>query len=228
MKHHGKARTAAAKLLTLTVACVVIAAGIAGWIWPGGPVLPSIMGGIGLVFVGFILWFFRDPHPNVPPGPGLIVAPAHGLVDVVDLTAWPGPGGGTCHRVSIFLSVFDIHVQQAPIAGTIESVRHTPGLFLNALKTESAAHNENVLILVTSAENPAITMGVRLIAGLIARRIIPWISHGERVDRGERISLIQFGSRVDLYLPLNVQPQVTVGQRVVGGETILGRFPTTS
>ena len=181
---------------------------------------------VALVFTGFVLWFFRDPNPAVPLEPGIVVSPAHGLVDVVDQTDWPNRPGQRCQRLSIFLSVFDIHVQQAPVAGLVDSVQHTPGLFLNALKTESAAKNENFLVYFTAKDSAKNTVAVRLIAGLIARRILPWVKAGEHVERGERISLIQFGSRVDLYLPLSAELQVKVGHRVNGGESVVARFPS--
>ena len=112
-------------------------------------------------------------------------------------------------------------MQQAPIAGKVTYLKHTSGLFLNAMKTDSATHNENVLIGFVPAENPAEKIGVRLIAGLIARRIIPWVRFGDEIAAGERISLIQFGSRADLYLPLHYNIRTKIGDKVVGGETIV-------
>ena len=172
----------------------------------------------------FILYFFRDPNPETPTDPGLVVAPGHGKVDVIDETMELEVMNGACKRVSIFLSVFDIHVQRSPFAGKTCLVKHTPGQFLSALKTESATHNENVLIgLKTTGPNPQ-KIGVRLIAGLIARRIIPWVQLNDDVQRGERMSLIQFGSRVDLYLPLDAQVLVILGQRVIVGKTVIARL----
>jgi phosphatidylserine decarboxylase len=121
----------------------------------------------------------------------------------------------------MFLSIFDVHVQYAPVAGRVVLLRHTAGQFLNAIKAESAAHNENVLIGYESGEQPGEKVGVRLIAGLIARRIVPWVAEGDVVARGERASLIQFGSRCDLYLPLSAQIAVKIGDHVRGGETVV-------
>jgi len=119
------------------------------------------------------------------------------------------------------LNVFNVHVQQAPVGGKVIFLKHTSGLFLNAMKTDSATHNENVLIGFSPSENTIEKIGVRLIAGLIARRIIPWVNVNDEVAAGERISLIQFGSRVDLYLPLDYKIRASIGDKVVGGETIM-------
>jgi phosphatidylserine decarboxylase len=117
--------------------------------------------------------------------------------------------------------VFDVHVQNAPTAGRIVHLQHTPGQFLNAMNRESALRNENVLLGLESGERPGERLGIRLIAGVIARRIVPWVGVGDEVARGERLSLIQFGSRVELYFPLNYQVRVVVGNRVRGGETVV-------
>jgi phosphatidylserine decarboxylase len=129
--------------------------------------------------------------------------------------------GGPCHRISIFLSVIDIHVQNAPVSGRIVSVTHTAGKFINAMEADSAIHNENVLIGFDSSETPGEKIGLRLIAGVLARRIIPFVKAGEEVTRGQRISLIQFGSRCDLYLPMSYNVKVRLGDKVVGGETVM-------
>ena len=126
--------------------------------------------------------------------------------------------GGQCRRVSIFLSVFDVHVQNAPVAGKLTFYKYKTGKFLNALKTESATANENALLGIDAG---GMKIGVRLIAGLIARRIVPFAVQGETLKRGERISLIQFGSRTDLYLPMSAQIKIKLGDRAVGGETIM-------
>ena len=149
-----------------------------------------------------------------------MVSPGHGKVDVIDEVDEPVFMGGRCKRISTFLSVINVHVQNTPVGGTVKYVKHTPGKFLNAMGTESATENENVLIGFESGEG-GVKIGVRLIAGLIARRIIPWVSEGEEVARGERMSLIQFGSRVDVYLPLSASIKVKLGDKVVGGESVL-------
>jgi len=179
------------------------------------------LGALWLLFAAFTLCFFRDPTPTVPQDAGAIVAPAHGRVDLIDEVDEPEVMNGRCRRISIFLSVFDVHVQNAPVAGEIASVKHQSGQFLSALKTESAKYNENVLIGIESLEQPGERMAVRQIAGLIARRIVPWVGAGDTIARGQRLGLIQFGSRCNLYLPLTAQIRVKPGDRVVGGETVV-------
>ena len=183
-----------------------------------------ILAGLCVAFLLFAGYFFRDPDAQVPPGSGLVVSPAHGTVDVIDEVEESTVMGGRCRRVSIFLSVFNVHVQQAPVAGTVTLVRHTPGQFLNALKLESAALNENVVVGFRSTEPDCGPVAIKLITGLIARRIIPWVREGDTVAKGERVSLIQFGSRVDLYLPMASRVTVALGDRVVGGETVMARM----
>jgi phosphatidylserine decarboxylase len=177
-----------------------------------------------VLLVGFTFYFFRDPDPLTPTGPNLVIAPGHGTVDVIDTTTETQFMGGECQRVSIFLSVFNVHVQNAPVTGRVAFFKHTPGQYLNAMRTDSAQFNENVLIGIESVETRGEKIGVRLIAGLIARRIIPWIAENDPVQRGERISLIQFGSRVDVYLPLRAKIKVQLGDKVVGGETVIASF----
>jgi phosphatidylserine decarboxylase len=230
MKHFGKAGLAARKFVNGALLCTFLAlAGIellravhqpgmthlrhAGYALLGGLIV------LAALFIGFTLYFFRDPEARVPAGAGLVVSPGHGTVDVIDELEEPAFMGGRCRRISTFLSVFNVHVQNTPVGGEVRLVRHTPGKFLNALAKESAAENENVLVGFAAADGRKV--GVRLIAGLIARRILPWVREGETVARGERMSLIQFGSRVDVYLPLDAAVQVKLGDKVVGGETVL-------
>jgi phosphatidylserine decarboxylase len=177
-----------------------------------------------VVFALFTFYFFRDPDAMVPTGKNLVITPGHGKVDAVDTTTEPDFMGGECQRISIFLSVIDIHVQNAPVTGRVAYFKHTPGQYLNALNADSAKFNENVLLGLESAEPAGEKIGVRLIAGLIARRIVPWVQQNDSVQRGERISLIQFGSRVDVYLSRNAKIKVKIGDRVVGGETVLAQF----
>jgi phosphatidylserine decarboxylase len=171
----------------------------------------------------FILYFFRDPSPKIPTDPGLYVCVGHGKVDQIEEITEPEFMQGPCHRVSIFLSVFNVHVQNAPVSGSVVFMKHRPGLFLNAMNPESAIRNENLLIGIESSEQPGQKVALRLISGLIARRIVPFIRPGETVQRGERIGLIQFGSRCDMYFPLSFKIQVRCGDHVKGGETIIAR-----
>jgi phosphatidylserine decarboxylase len=177
-----------------------------------------------VLFVAFTFYFFRDPDPLPPSGPGLVIAPGHGKVDTIDTTTEDEFMGGECQRISIFLSVFDVHVQNAPVTGRIAFFKHSPGQYLNAMRADCAKFNENVLIGIESVDPRDTKVGLRLIAGLIARRIVPFVAQNEPVQRGERISLIQFGSRVDVYLPKHARIKVRLGDRVVGGVSVLAAF----
>jgi phosphatidylserine decarboxylase len=228
MKYSGKARRAAFKLIILTF--------IVGFVVWGLMAVASVIGAIlsavaipallviWILFSIFTLYFFRDPTPEVPAGLDLVVSPAHGKVDAIDTVSEPLFMGGECQRISVFLSVFDIHVQNAPVAGKITFFKYSLGQFLNALKSESATHNENVLLGFEPTVPSGRKVGVRLIAGVIARRIVPFVQQNEEVVRGQRISLIQFGSRSDIYLPLGTKVSVKLGDHVIGGETILASF----
>ncbi len=224
MKHSGKASKAAGRILLLGFALFAVIGAILKVVGLATGVAAGIAGVPFVGFALFTLYFFRDPEARVPSGAGIVVAPAHGKVDIIDEIEEPKVMGGRCRRVSIFLSVFDVHVQQAPVAGRVTLVEHTPGKFLNAMKAESATENENVLIGFEPTDPKTRRIGVRLLTGLIARRIIPWARVDETVAKGERISLIQFGSRVDLYLPLEAVVAVRLGERAVGGETIMARM----
>ncbi|HVV71557.1 MAG TPA: phosphatidylserine decarboxylase [Verrucomicrobiae bacterium] len=188
------------------------------------PVIVTGSAIIWILFSLFTLYFFRDPDAQVPMGANLVLAPGHGKVDVIDTTTEALFMGGECQRVSIFLSVLDVHIQNAPVSGKVAFFKYTMGEFMNALKTECALHNENVLLGFESTEPAGQKIGVRLIAGVIARRIVPFVQQGEEVKRGDRISLIQFGSRADVYLPREAKIKVKLGDHVVGGETILAAF----
>jgi phosphatidylserine decarboxylase len=231
MKHTGIARRAAARIIFASLVGVLclscIAAALRG-LGHGSGAISTVclavilgLGALWMLFALFTVYFFRDPEPNPPPEPGLVVSPGHGTVDAVGQVTEPQFMGGPCHRISTFLSVIDIHVQNAPVAGNIAFFKHTPGQFLSALKAESAEHNENVLLGFASAETPGEKIGVRLIAGVLARRIVPFVQPGDDVRRGDRISLIQFGSRCDLYVPLHYKIKVKPGDKVVGSRTVM-------
>ena len=183
-----------------------------------------VLVGLWVLFTGFTLYFFRDPDPLVPTAASLVVSPGHGKVDAVDTVNEPEFMGGECRRISIFLSIISVHVQCAPVTGRVACFKHTPGRYLSALKAESARFNENVLIGLEAAEPRGEKIGVRLIAGVIARRIVPWVQENDVVQRGERNSLIQFGSRVDVYLPPRAKITVKPGDQVTGGETMIASF----
>ena len=235
MKHSGKARKAAFKLIlyslialvvvwvlgTCTAAVVAFIAALAVLLTP---VLITALIALWVLFTIFTIYFFRDPNPRVPAGTNLVLAPAHGKVDVVGMGTEPSFMGGECQRISIFLSVIDVHVQNAPVSGKVAWFKYSTGQFLNALKAESAVYNENVLLGFEASEPRGQKVGVRLIAGVIARRIVPFVQLGDVVVRGDRISLIQFGSRADVYLPHGAKIKVKVGDRVIGGQTVLAVF----
>lgn len=193
--------------------CLLLAylyAEMAGWlVWPGA---------VLLLLALFIAWFFRDPEREIPQGEGLIVSPADGLVVVVRPATDADGGAGT--QVSVFLSVFDVHVNRAPVAGRIVRSEYRPGKFLVASLERATQENEQQEIEVDGMEGRIV---FRLIAGLIARRIVVYQRQGDEVARGERVGLIKFGSRVDLLLPAGIEVLVKRGQRVRGGSTVIGR-----
>ena len=224
MKHAGRARQAALKLIFLTLAVLIaaLAAGLLAMFV--AKVFQAVAGALivlWVLFVGFTFYFFRDPEAAVPGTPDVVVSPSHGKVDIIDQMDETRFMGGRCQRISIFLSVIDIHVQNAPVTGKLMLYHYTTGQFLSALKTESAEHNENLLLGIETTEGRPAKIGVRLIAGVLARRIVPFVKQGDEFKRGERISLIQFGSRTDVYLPLSAKIKIKLGDRVVGGETVL-------
>jgi len=220
----------------------------AQWRWPSvhpeGRKFVMIAAGIAIVFwllhlkilvwplIGVTAWvaaFFRDPIRSVPQGQGLIVSPADGLVTMIEEVEPPfelgGEGGlppGPCMRVSIFMSVFDVHINRAPISGAISRVVYIAGKFLNASLDKASEENERQHFLMTGADGTII--GFTQIAGLVARRIVPFVRTGDVVSVGTRIGLIRFGSRVDVYLPAGTAPKVALGQRSIAGETILARI----
>jgi phosphatidylserine decarboxylase len=227
MKNSGKARGAALKLILLTLALVAVILGVSLLAALVGramlAIAPALMV-LWVLFALFTLYFFRDPDAAVPSGAGLVVSPAHGKVDAIGTAREPKFMGGDCQRISIFLSVIDIHVQNAPVSGRVALFEYNQGQFLNALKAESAEHNENVLLGFESGEAGGRKIGVRLIAGVLARRIVPFVRQGDEVARGDRVSLIQFGSRTDVYLPDGAAIKVKLGDHVVGGETVVAAF----
>jgi phosphatidylserine decarboxylase len=225
--------------------------GDAEWAWPPihpeGRKFGLIAVGVSLIFLLLLDWeivgwplmlaslgvfaFFRDPERVVPQGADLIVSPADGLITMIgdvippaELQAPDGQGGaglGTepLTRVSIFMSVFDVHINRAPVAGTVRRVVYIPGKFLNADLDKASEENERQHVLIERNEGPPIA--ITQIAGLVARRIVPFIKPGDIVAAGQRIGLIRFGSRVDVYLPRGTEPKVLLGQKVIAGETVI-------
>lgn len=203
-------------------AIVTVSFWLLGW-----PVLPWLMLGVTL----WIAAFFRDPVRVTPTSVDLIIAPADGLVTQIAEVAPPpeiagadGLGDAPMLRVSIFMSVFDVHINRTPIAGTLRKMAYIPGKFLNADLDKASEENERQHFVVERADG--VRIGFTQIAGLVARRILPFVSMGQEVSTGQRVGLIRFGSRVDVYLPAGTMPQVLLGQRTLAGETIVARIGT--
>ena len=185
---------------------------------------------IGWLFVAVTIWvatFFRDPVRTTPRGDKFIVAPADGLITMITKVPPPpelrGPealADGEYTRVSIFMSVFDVHINRSPITGRIKRIAYVPGKFINADLDKASEDNERQHLLVESADG--LRIGFTQIAGLVARRILAFVREGDMVEAGQRVGLIRFGSRVDVYLPAGTAPRVLLGQRSIAGETILG------
>ena len=180
------------------------------------------VGWLGVLATLWIAIFFRDPWRVTPTRPGLIVSPADGLIVSISQVSPPpelGLDPAPMTRIGIFLNLLDVHIARSPAAGRIAAMRYTAGRFINASLDKASEHNERLAIRLTPAEGPPIPFV--LIAGLVARRIVPQIREGQLVGPGERIGLIRFGSRVDVYCPAPYVPLVALGQRTVGGETVL-------
>ncbi len=195
--------------LSLLVVAVVLVWFTGAWVWGIIPVLLSL----------FFLWFFRDPQRVIPSGEGLIVSPGDGLVtETVEINTPEGKR----KRISIFLSVFDVHVNRTPIGGVVRRVHYQKGLYLNAMNPASAEQNEQNAVTV---RGDGIEVTFKQIAGLIARRIVCNVNEGDTLERGQRMGLIKFGSRVDVILPAEAEFCVKVRERVKGGASVLAAMP---
>src|SRR5436190_7053588 len=180
--------------------------------------------------VGGTIWiatFFRDPVRTTPRGDKLVVAPADGLITMIakvppppELRGDEALNDGEYTRVSIFMSVFDVHINRAPISGRVKRIAYIPGKFINADLDKASEDNERQHLLIEGSDG--LMIGFTQIAGLVARRILSFVKEGDMVEAGQRIGLIRFGSRVDVYLPAGTSPRVLLGQRAIAGETILG------
>ena len=195
--------------LSLLAVAVFLVWFTGSWAWAIAPV----------VLAGFFLWFFRDPHRNIPAGAGLIVSPGDGRVTETVTIATPE---GSRQRISIFLSVFNVHVNRSPIGGVVKRVHYQKGQYLNAMNPKSAERNEQNAVTV-SGEGIEVTF--KQIAGLLERRIVFRLGEGEKVERGARVGLIKFGSRVDVVIPAEAELRVKVGDDVKGGASILAAMP---
>lgn len=203
------------------VAIALVVTFLLFYIWPG-------LGWIAALVTAWVIYFFRDPDRVTPLRDGLVVAPADGKVSLIETVRPPaelGLGDAERVRISIFLSVFDVHINRAPVAGRIVRSLYVPGAFLNAALDKASEENERRALVIETAAG--VKVGVVQIAGLVARRIVTLVAEGESVGVGERFGLIRFGSRVDTYLPPGAFPAVAVGQRAVGGETVLSDLKST-
>ncbi|MBV8890025.1 MAG: phosphatidylserine decarboxylase [Alphaproteobacteria bacterium] len=197
------------------VALAAAAALILFFLWPP-------LGWAALILTLWIVYFFRDPWRVTPIRPGLLISPADGIVVSVGPAPPPtelGMGSAPMTRIGIFLNIFDVHVNRAPLAGRIAALRYTKGRFVNASLDKASLDNERMAITIVPAEGPEVA--VVQIAGLVARRIVCELRQGQAVGAGQRIGLIRFGSRVDVYCPEPYIPLVAPGQRMIGGETVL-------
>jgi phosphatidylserine decarboxylase len=196
----------------------------------------EIVGWPLLLLSGGVFAFFRDPERVVPQDDGVILAPADGLVSLIteveppaEMTIDDGSGHsglepGKVTRISIFMSVFDVHINRAPVAGTIRRVIYIPGSFMDAGLDKASEENERQHILIERTDG--LKIGFTQIAGLVARRIVPFVKPGDTIGVGQRVGLIRFGSRVDVYLPAGTDSKVLLGQRIIAGETILAEIGT--
>lgn len=184
-----------------------------GWYWAAGI----------LIFLGlFVFYFFRDPERTISSDPDVVVSPADGrVVEIVDEFLDSTMG----HRISIFLAVWDVHVQRAPVGGRIIHVIYRPGKFYAALRAAASNRNEQNVIYMNSVRGAVV---FKQIAGAIARRVICWKQEGQTVALGERVGMIRFGSRVDVWLPMETQVTAHRGQKVKGGESVLARWNSTT
>ena len=187
---------------------------------------------VAWILVGLTIWvatFFRDPVRTTPRGDKLIVAPADGLITMIarvppppELRGADGLADGEYTRVSIFMSVFDVHINRAPISGRVKRIAYVPGKFVNADLDKASDDNERQHFLIEGSDG--LRIGFTQIAGLVARRILSFVREGDVIDVGQRVGLIRFGSRVDVYLPAGTSPKVLLGQRSIAGETVLAEI----
>lgn len=197
------------------VAAFAVASLLLFWLW-------EPLGWIGLGLTVWCYYFFRDPVRAVPLNKGLMVSPADGVVSMIAPAVPPaelGLGPAPMLRISVFMSVFNCHVNRAPVAGRVTAVAYRPGKFLNAAMDKASEDNERNGLAIEMEDGRKI--GVVQIAGLVARRIVCWTAPGATLRTGERFGLIRFGSRLDIYLPDGIEPQVALGQNAIAGETVI-------
>ena len=206
--------------LALFGGAALAATAAAAWLFPYVAVIPAAL-------LIFIIAFFRDPERRIPAEDGLLVAPADGHVTEVTEVDEPRALGGRARKIGIFMSLTSVHVNRSPCRGRVESVEHRPGRFRSAMDPASSAENESAWMVIAEAEGRPVRILVRQVAGVIARRIVTRPVAGDRLERGQRIGMIKFGSRAEVYVPADARLEVRValGQSVKAGETVLGRLP---
>ncbi len=185
-------------------------------------------GWIGLLLTAWCAYFFRDPVRFTPTRDGLVVSPADGLIQTISMAPPPPElnyGNNLLTKISVFMNVFDVHINRAPMPGVIKEVKYIPGKFLNASLDKASVDNERQIFVLTLADGKELI--VVQIAGLVARRILRWVNAGDSVRVGQRIGMIRFGSRVDVYLPQGVNALVIPGQYVYAGESVLADFKSS-
>ena len=210
MKNYGIPVAAEGWPFILPLAAVTVLCFLFGW---------KQIGYVALALSLFVLFFFRDPERTIPEGKGVIVSPADGKVIVIKDIYEPDYLKQDVKQISIFLSVFNVHVNRTPIGGTVEMVKYNPGKFLVASVDKASLDNEQTGMVISDGKNKVL---VKQIAGLIARRIVCYAKTGDTVKAGERYGLIRFGSRVDLFLPKNTDLMVKVGDRIKGARDVIG------
>lgn len=175
---------------------------------------------IFLLLTGFVIYFFRDPERILPDDEDVVVSPADGKVILVEKIFDDRFMNEHVYKISIFMSIFDVHVNRLPFAGEVEKILYVPGSFYAANTDQGGLANEHCAVILNTRKN--FRYAVVQVAGLVARRIVSWVEKGDHIERGSRYGMIRFGSRVDIYLPQQLQPEVRSGQRVKAGETIIG------
>lgn len=197
------------------IAMFAVAALLLGVLW-------QPLGWLGVLLTAWCAFFFRDPDRVTPIRPGLIISPADGLVQMIGLAVPPaelGMGPEPRLRISVFMNVFDVHVNRAPTYGRVVRLAYRPGKFVNAALDKASEDNERMSLRLALDDGREIAFVQ--VAGLVARRILCWVTEGQSLRAGERFGMIRFGSRVDVFLPDGVQPLVICGQRTIAGETVL-------
>ena len=201
------------------IAAFAVASLILGWLW-------QPLGWIGLVLTLWCVYFFRDPVRQTPVDRDLVVSPADGIISSIGFFPPPpelGLGAEPMQRISVFMSVFDCHVNRMPVAGRVAKIAYKAGIFVNADLDKASEDNERNSLII---DNERGRFGVVQIAGLVARRIVCFTKQGEILSAGQRFGLIRFGSRIDVYFPQGVRPLVSLGTKAIAGETVLADFST--